>query len=191
VSLRQQLKRATAPEHKLLEARLALTADAISLDDYVYYLECSYGYYAAVEPMLVGSAHLDGLGLTASSQRLNALADDLAFFGKSPPSPPAASAYVPAQGAVPELLGCSYVFEGAALGGVVLYRHFEQKFGVSRARGASFLYGNGRKTARRWADFVETLDQIPLTPPEAGACVGAARATFRRMDAWFAEKGWR
>ena len=191
MSLRQHLKRATAAEHERLEARLALTSDAVSLGDYVYYLACTYGYYAAGEPVLMRSEYLDGLGIERLSfAKLDALADDLAFFGKSAPSAPAAAAYVPPQAAVPELLGCSYVLEGAALGGVVLYRHFEKRFGVSLGNGASFFYGNGRMTARRWADFVEVLDRVALTSAEQGACVEAARATFQRMDAWFAEKGW-
>jgi heme oxygenase len=191
VSLRQQLKHATASDHERLETRLALTSAAVSLHDYVLYLECTYGYYAAVEPILSRSEHLTGLGInTASFAKLDALASDLAFFGRSPPAAPAAIAYVPGHAAIPELLGCSYVLEGAALGGVVLYRHFQNRFGVTREKGASFFYGDGRQTASRWAAFVEALDRTGLTSAEEGACVSAARATFRCMDAWFAEKGW-
>ena len=191
MSLRQHLKRATAAEHRRLEERLALTGDSVALDDYVHYLECTYAYYAAVEPVLRCGRNVAALCVdTASSSGLAALADDLAFFGKGTPAA-AASAYVPPQGAVPQLLGCSYVLEGAALGGIVLYQHFEERFGLSRGKGATFLYGRGRETARRWASFVEALDGAGLDAHEEHACVAAARATFRAMDEWFAEMGWR
>ena len=191
MSLRQQLKRATAAEHERLEARLALTGDGVSLRDYVHYLACTYAYYAAVEPILRGSRSLAAAGVTTPCCfNLNALADDLAFFGIDTPSAATPTAYVPPPDAIPQLLGCSYVLEGAALGGVVLYRRFEQKLGVARGRGATFLYGHGRETARRWAAFVGALDQAALTAIEERACVGAARATFRGMDRWFAENGW-
>ena len=191
MSLRQQLKRATAAEHKLLEERLALTSVTVSLDDYVDYLECTYAYYAAVEPVLRRSEYLATRRMnTVTSSKLEALADDLAFFGKGTPSAPAAVAYVPGQAAIAEALGCSYVLEGAALGGMVLYRHFEQRFGLSRRTGAGFFYGRGPETARRWASFVEALDQTALTSPEERACIEAARATFRSMDRWYAANGW-
>lgn len=191
MSLRQRLKAATATEHKLLEERLALTGDSVSLDDYVDYLACTYPYYAAVEPVLREGAHLAALGVDATPSRsLAALAGDLAFFGKDKPRDPAPAAYVPAHDAMPELLGCSYVLEGAALGGLVLYRHFERRFALSRRRGAAFLHGRGRDTARRWAGFVEALDRTRLTPPQERACIDAARETFRSMDRWYAANGW-
>ena len=190
MSLRQQLKRETAPEHRLLEERLALTADTVTLGEYVHYLACTYGYYAGVEPVLRASSHLAALGIDAAPSKLEALARDLAFFGKDTPSAPAPEAYVPPHDAIPELLGCCYVFEGAALGGLVLYRQFENRFGLSHGSGAAFLYGEGRDTARRWARCVEALDRTTLTPAEEQACIGAARATFRSLDRWYAEKGW-
>ena len=191
MSLRQQLKRATALDHRLLEERLALTGNSVSLDDYAAYLECTYQYYAAVEPVLRASAHVAALGVdSASCSRLDALAHDLAFFGKDTPSAPAPAAYVPLRDTIPELLGCSYVLEGAALGGLVLYRHFEQRFGFSRGSGATFLYGRGRATAFRWATFVDALERATLTSAGERVCINAACATFRGMDRWYAENGW-
>lgn len=190
MTLRKRLRGGTATEHKRLEERLALTGSTFSLDHYVEYLGHTYAYYAAVEPVLRSSKYLVSYGINAAApSELNALARDLASFDKSTP-PLATGVYVPAHGSTPELLGCSYVIEGAALGGMVLYRHFQQRFGLSRHSGASFFYGNGVATARKWADFVEALDQTALRSAEERECVAAARATFHSMNTWFAEKGW-
>ena len=191
MSLRHQLKLATAAEHHSLEERLALTSESVSLDDYVQYLVCTYRCYAAVEPVLAGNAQLTARGLYAKSCiRLDALAADLRYFGRRTFPDASPFAYVPAQAAFPESIGCAYVLEGASLGGVVLSRHFERRFGVSRLKGGSFVQGDGAATASRWAHFVRALDDLDFSERERTACIDAACATFRGIEASFVAAGW-
>jgi heme oxygenase (biliverdin-IX-beta and delta-forming) len=187
--LRQKLKQATHAEHCRLEARLDLTCPDLPLSAYVRYLERSFQYYARVERLLHGRADLRALGIDSTRRAKTPwLEDDLRYFRKWPSAYAAPDTPLRASSGLAEALGCSYVLEGATLGGAYLYARLRARWGVEHGKGASFLYGYGTDTARMWKAFVSVLDAVSLSGPDEDACITAARTTFRTIEDWHAQE---
>ena len=72
---------------------------------------------------------------------------------------------VPDCSALPEindldtLMGALYVIEGSALGGQILYGQIHAKLGLDAHNGASFFFGEGKRTAQVWKWYVSLMQE--------------------------------
>jgi heme oxygenase len=116
------------------------------------------------------------------------LEQDLAYLGKNGEAENAPPPFLPSISSTSELLGVSYVVEGSALGGRALYPRLCSRWGIERHRGASFLFGYGADTSRRWQAFVAALNRVVLDEREENRCIAAARQMFTGLTEWFAHE---
>jgi len=120
-----------------------------------------------------------------NTEGLEALADDLAWFGARPAAPMGAMGSV---NDAASALGALYVVEGAALGARVIGRSVSASLGVAPGRGGSFFCGNTADAARmRWHAFSALLGWAETRLGAAGASrvVGGALDVFARLEQEF------
>lgn len=188
--LRDKLKSATREAHEALEARVALTHPELSFDDYVTYLQRLLPFYRALSDRLDAS-ELGAPLMADCASRVAWLQDDLTNLGKESHAAKVPPEFLPRIGSTSELLGVSYVVEGSALGGRALYARLQSRWGIERHSGASFLFGYGADTGRRWQAFIAALNAVVLGEREESRCIAAARRMFTGLTDWFAyPRGW-
>jgi heme oxygenase (biliverdin-IX-beta and delta-forming) len=187
--LRDALKAATHAAHVRLEKRLALDAADLTLDRYTRYLECMLGFHRTVARGLE-PARLVWSGAADCGIRVRWLEADLEDLGVEARYPAMPAHLLPGLRERPEIIGCSYVVEGASLGGLVLYRRLCDRWHLGQARGGSFLFGYGPGTAARWKRFVDAMNAAPLDEAGVRRCVDTARRTFGAVDSWLEQTGW-
>lgn len=184
------LREGTRAQHIALEGFLGLTAPGLTRRHYVRYLELTFSYYAAAHALVLSSCIVcDRWPRPALAPKLERLRDDLRHCGVDPKALPCAGADLLPLSSPQSLTGMAYVLEGAALGGLVLFKLLAQPMGYRQHRGASFLLGDGPETARRWSALKQALDCLPSG--DAQDYVDGARATFGGIHAWFARNAWR
>jgi heme oxygenase len=185
------LKTETRVLHDRIEQnpRLArLLAADLTPGEYRDTLARLYGFHAPLEAVLGARPEWARIGFSFDARRkAPLLARDLAALGL----PPAAVEGLPRCPDLPRLdhfadaLGCLYVLEGSTLGGQVIAKHLRRSLGVDAAHGAAFYHSYGRDTGRMWKAFGDMLTAC-AAPGDHTAIVGAADATFEKMDAWLA-----
>lgn len=81
-----------------------------------------------------------------------------------------------------DVLGSMYVFEGATLGGCIIYREVERVFGFSANAGARFFHGYGKETKEHWAAFLAVLSEYQSRSEFSSSVVVAALRTFEVFE---------
>jgi heme oxygenase len=190
LGLRSRLRTATAELHHSLEARLDLLSPQLSLERYRLLLLGFHGYYAAIEPRLVGLARETRVSLPIVA-RAGLLEQDLLSLGMRAE----AIAAGPRCADLPTLLdrehlaGCLYVLEGSRLGGRVIARFVEEHLGLTRLRGCCFFADEGQETTRRWTEVLSWLEGHAA---DAGVdqlrIVSSAGETFRSLERWLSAR---
>ncbi|MCC7084108.1 MAG: biliverdin-producing heme oxygenase, partial [Pirellulales bacterium] len=112
-----------------------------------------------------------------------ALQEDLRWLGVSPQAVELLPLCekLPAVATLEDALGVLYVMEGATLGGQVLSKHFNNRWGIVRHGGATFVNIYGDQTADHWARFLRWLQTDASDPARV---VAAAEETFQTLAAW-------
>lgn len=180
-SLLVRLRAATARQHAQLDAQLSHALASLTTDRYGAFLLASY---AAVEPLESAVAAL--LGHDGSWPRRTSLRADLTALGLQVTAVAAApDCQLPAS--IGEALGCAYVLEGSALGGVVL----ATRLGTTGRGASAYLRLRGPDTPLAWRSFLARLAAYDSTASEHDrerACT-AARAAFDTYAGCFAAAG--
>ncbi|MDH0747779.1 biliverdin-producing heme oxygenase [Pseudomonas sp. GD03842] len=188
VSVLQQLRIATAVQHKALEARLPLTHPDLDRQTYVRILEAYYGFHAPLQLRI--DAFLGADAREPEREKVATLIRDLHALGLSDAdiSRLPVCADLPPLDHVGHLFGIQYVMEGATLGGQVLRRLIFGRLGIEAENGAAFLDVYGRDTGRLWKAFLDRLAELdhPDVNPKV---VQAACATFACFEQWLARAG--
>lgn len=185
LTLRGALKAHTGALHERLEASLDLTGSGLDRERYATMMARFHGFYAPLEPALLGADWPDHGVRYAERLKTPSLRRDLAAFGMTPEAIDA----LPVCEALPRVdtaarrLGCLYVLEGSTLGGQFLTRHFATALGLTPDTGCAFFSGYGPATGPRWAAFVKLLDALD-TPDTRAEALDAALETFERLEAW-------
>lgn len=187
--LRDELKQGTRDAHERLENRLALDAPDLSPERYACYLAGMLAFHRSIAPPLAHAGRM-WPGVPDCAIRIGWLEADLKYLGVEPRRG-ASPHRLPAMPGLPEVIGCSYVVQGASLGGHVLHGQLRERWGLQRERGGSFLFGYGPGTAARWKKFVGTMNAAILDEEAVRRCTNAARRTFCALDAWFEQDGWK
>jgi heme oxygenase len=181
-----QLRAGTRDAHDRIEAIPGLgilLAPNVSAGAYIAALKALYAFQAGMHQLLP-KLLTDITGLNwPDADVLQALADDLAWFGVDLPRPAAGPRSVRDSGAA---LGALYLLEGSQLGGRVIGRSVTRSLGVSPGRGGSFFCGRTADNARhRWHEFCAVLTREGERRDADGCArvVAGAQASFAYFEA--------
>ena len=185
-SLRQRLKRETAPVHQHLEAQLGLLDPGLDVHRYRRVLETFYGFYVPLEKDVMQLAAAEPPLEFPLRARAELIARDLLALGSARADLAALPLCSdrPELTCVEDLAGCLYVLEGACLGGQVLSPLLQRRLGLAQESGAAFFAGDGERTLPRWAVVVAWLDGLPRTGASTARIISTAKATFAAFARW-------
>jgi heme oxygenase len=185
-SYRRQLRAATQDLHDSLEQKLDLLRPNLDLRNYRQLLERTYGYYDPLENQLTKAAeNQPWTNEVISRCKSSALQADLRWLGvkqQTIAALPRATRLPPIENFA-DVLGVMYVLEGASLGGKVLAKHFQNRWGLSKNGGASFLNFYGPELTENWDHYINWLE-ASLPEADLPRAIGTARATFETMGSW-------
>lgn len=169
--------------HAALEKRLPFFSERLDIDWYQRLVQAYYGFYQPMEAALYDSGLIpDGFD-QALRVKTPTLVSDLHALGLNSHALPRC-AHLPSLDTPAACLGVLYVLEGATLGGQVLRREMAQRLNVKADNGGAFLNVYGTETGRRWKDFLDYLDRMPLDTAAKQRAVDAARSTFSCFEQW-------
>ncbi len=85
-------------------------------------------------------------------------------------------------------MGGFYVIEGATLGGQIIRKHLNRRFGASVAAALSFYSGYGKQAAQEWRTFGALLGSLfdKAERSVQDEVVSGANATFIALEEWLA-----
>lgn len=181
------LKARTAEHHSSLESALPIFAESQSIESYTRVLRIFLGFYEPVETMLAAILDPHKIELNMSERRrAGLLRVDLLALGLLPAEIDLIprSKDLPTLKTVDEGLGTLYVLEGSTLGGQVIAREVEQRFGIGKEQGAAFFHGYGSRTGRMWLDLCSSIREYASHDGNTDAMVNAARSTFQSLESW-------
>lgn len=85
-------------------------------------------------------------------------------------------------GSLGQGLGCLYVLEGSALGGLVIYNAARRTLGVTPETGGRYFQGVGRSTVSDWKIFLTALNTIPARSVLGDEAETGALRTFGMIE---------
>jgi heme oxygenase len=188
-SVLQQLRTATAVQHRMLEARLPLTHCDLDFATYQRIIEAYYGFHMplqrSINRFFVAQADHSSFMQDPERHKVPALMKDLHALGLTDAQIqglPQCSE-LPVIDSVAQLLGVMYVMEGATLGGQVLRRIIADRLGIDAESGGEFLDVYGRDTGRLWKTFLKQLADFD-SPRYNTEVVQSACLTFECFQTW-------
>jgi heme oxygenase (biliverdin-IX-beta and delta-forming) len=171
----EQIRSATAVEHKKLEDRLFPFLNNIqSNEQYAQLLNAFYGYIFPVQEKI--AAFIDHSVVPDMNERRNAayIAADLETLNL-----PLAGSFAET---LPDIhdhasaMGALYVLEGSTLGGKIIAKTISEKIEPTEA--FRFFRGYGPETGPMWKKFTQYIEH-PLNQLNAKTVVNTATETFR------------
>lgn len=188
MTLRERLRTETRVQHERLEHRLAITERIASAAEYERLLKRLYGIYQPTEMRLrpfLGEFQKHGLDLTKRF-KTSKLEEDLRWFGCREERLAALPlcTELPVLRTYSHAVGCTYVLEGATLGGQIIARQLRQVLHAAVDECMSFYHPYGRETASMWSSFLMFLQTHAWAARELEQSVVAARDTFECMESW-------
>lgn len=184
------LRARTKDLHERVERTVDLPARLRSTASYAALLARFLGFYAPLEDRLTGLATFGPRIEPAARLKAHLLVGDLTALGLSTADvlalPRCTS--LPALTDASDGLGCMYVLEGATLGGQIVRREVERRFGLAPGRGCAFFGSYGERVGVMWHEFCHVLEGHAATVPgDADRIVAAAVGTFSGLERWLAE----
>lgn len=181
----ERLKLETAAEHAAAERTTGVMSPDLTLAQYRAYLERTYGFQKVADEQLVRAGVWEVLNLPAA-ERLKApqLERDLARLGVSDVSQLPLVAAPPVWPGVAEAIGGAYVLEGATLGGRVISRHIQHRFGPDAPR--DFLECYGPRTGESWQAFRAAVLRFAGSRELEDRVIAGAKSTFEAFTSWLA-----
>jgi heme oxygenase len=180
-----RLKLETAAEHAAVERATGVMKPGLTLVEYRLYLEKTVGFYLPVEETLRRMDVWGALELAAEERvKLTFLTRDLSLL-RSDPAGVAVCDAPPQLAGLAEAVGCAYVLEGSTLGGRVISRHVQQRFGAAVPRG--FLECYGAHTGESWQAFRAAVLSFATTRQIEDRVISGARETFRAFTRWLTQ----
>lgn len=179
----ERLKIETAADHAAIEEATGVLSPRLSLAGYRAYLASTFGYYDVVEPRLREAGVWPALKLPAGErQKLPLLRRDLRALGATELASLPRCEAPPEWRTLARAIGGAYVLEGSTLGGRVISRHVQQRFGSAVPR--SFLECHGARTGELWQAFREALCRFASSRELEAGIIDGARTTFQSFTRW-------
>jgi heme oxygenase (biliverdin-IX-beta and delta-forming) len=179
----ERLKLETAAEHAAIEDAAGVLDPGLDLDRYRVYLERTFGFYQTVEEQLRRLEVWEALNLPAMErEKLPLLAEDIVLLGNLQPVSIRACTAPPAFASTAEAVGGAYVLEGSTLGGRLISRHVQDRFGPDVAR--SFLECYGADTGAKWQSFRAALARYASSGEIEDRIIAGAQQTFHAFRRW-------
>jgi heme oxygenase len=183
----ERLKLETAADHAAIEEASAILHPRLSIEGYRAYLEDTFGFYQIAEPQLARKGVWQRLELSASERfKLPLLIRDLQALGCADPSSLPVCEAPPEWPGAAEAVGAAYVLEGSTLGGKVISRHIQQRFGADIPR--AFLECYGPSSGEYWRAFRSALPRFASTRELENRMISGAQATFRTFTRWLGRR---
>jgi heme oxygenase (biliverdin-IX-beta and delta-forming) len=187
VDIMTALKAGTIEQHASIERIMPFFKDDFSLESYIRVLKAFLGFFEPVEFELRSIATRDSFGFNIDRrQRTNLLRMDLLALGVTP----ADMELIPKCDHLPRLenvddgIGCLYVLEGSTLGGQLIARELQTRFGVEEKSGSQFFHGYGSQTGLKWREFCTSVRIYTAGGKSQLAIVQSARSTFESLESW-------
>jgi len=183
----ERLKLETAADHAAIEEASAILHPRLDLAGYRAYLEDTFGFYQIAEPRLAEMGVWELLELPAVERlKLPLLLRDLRALGCVDPSALPVCETPPDWPGAAEALGAAYVLEGSTLGGNVISRHIQRRFGGDVPR--AFLECYGPRTGENWRTFRAALSRFATSREIENRMVNGAQSTFRTFTRWLGRR---
>lgn len=187
----QEIKNKTHNNHVRLEANdllKSLTTKDLDFDTYYRILTRFYGFFSPIEEILNSNREIPVfLSDFKTRRKASLLKEDIEYIaertGKG--STLETCLELPEVSNTSKAFGCIYVMEGSTLGGQFIFRNLEKTLHLSPNKGASFFYGYGSETGKRWKDFKNAfLDFSSKSSSNGSQSIAAAIETFEKLDNW-------
>jgi heme oxygenase len=186
-SILERLKLETAADHAAIEEASAILHPRLSVEGYRAYLEDTFGFYRIAEPQLARMGVWQLLGLPAIERfKLPLLIRDLQALGCVDPSSLPVCEAPPEWPGPAEAIGAAYVLEGSTLGGNVISRHIQQRFGADVPR--AFLECYGASTGEQWRALRTALPRFATSREIENRMISGAQSTFRAFTRWLGRR---
>jgi len=186
MTLLERLKIETRAAHDRIEGAIDLDRRIASREAYRDLLIRFHGFHKAWESAAAGMAPDRGFFQNRCKTRL--LARDLEALGLAPEEIerlPQCHPLMPLP--APEaVLGSMYVVEGSTLGGAIIAREVERRFGYTAQTGCAYFRSYGRDIAAMWKSFGAILLEAS-SPKTDDVIVASAQKTFDVMHDWLCE----
>lgn len=179
------LKAATQLEHDALDAALDLLNPELGAAAYKRSLEAFFGMYAPLETALsaVSGWRENGIELHERT-KASLLRADLISLGVDQPDALPMCRTLPSLSSIAGAFGCLYVLEGASLGGQLVSRYVEKRFGYTSLHGAQYFNGYGARTGEMWMSFRRAADACGRESGPRDAMISGALSTFTAFREW-------
>jgi heme oxygenase len=168
------LKSNTAAYHRSVEELMPFFRRDFSLEEYVRTLEAFFGFFDPIEQLLSDAVNWSNIGFDfPARRRAHLLRADLRALGSTESSVEEIGrcTRLPAILNQDAALGCLYVLEGSRLGGVIISRELERRFGIGERSVLHSSPAAGRKSA-------------DCGRSSALFCANGLRANPRGINAW-------
>jgi len=82
-------------------------------------------------------------------------------------------------------LGFMYVIEGSKLGGKVIFKHLNQRLGISTECGGRFISDNGANTGNHWKEFLTRFSEYIIGNQGEKEAIAGARFAFESIYQYY------
>jgi heme oxygenase len=180
------LRSATTVSHQRLEKRLDIKTRFTGLAAYRAHLEKMWGFCAALEEPLRPESFGGALPDYEIRRKLPLLTQDLLAIGMESAELLSLERCIrlPAHLDAAAAFGCTYVMEGATLGGRTLLPLVEDRLGFTPDRGAAYLGSYRDNVAGMWRDFGAAVDDWCDRGERRESAARAAVMTFDALTEW-------
>ena len=185
----QELKIATAIQHKQLEQRVNLLERLNSTVTYRDLLAEFYGFYEPLEAKIAAfNLPFDFIQERAKSSWLERDLQQLRLTREQISDLPKCHS-LPVLNSVAQALGCMYVLEGSTLGGQIIAREIKQKLQLDETNGALFFNGYGEETGSMWKSFGAAVNNWVAQNGQRSMVIASAKESFEKFGQWLAQTG--
>jgi heme oxygenase (biliverdin-IX-beta and delta-forming) len=161
-----ELRRATAVQHRALEADAGIWELLASKASYEKLLARSFGIYSVLETQIEAVSNLAAVLTDLGARRkVSALRADLAVLGVAA-ADCEICADVPKVATIAAALGCLYVLEGSTLGGQMMAREVGKRLDLGPQDGCEFFSSYGPRVGDMWKSFTRDLEEYSSANPD-------------------------
>lgn len=184
------LRAETQFAHKQLEQTKILArlfAPDFALAEYRDLLVRFYGFVAAIEPLIFDNLPTSHQPVLAHRLKADLLVQDLVALGMdvSAVSHISRCDDLPQLDSFPHQMGALYVMEGSTLGGRVISKRLQERFGATVENKLNYYQAYGDNTGAEWKAFQTFMGkQFDEHGDGMATVIAAANATFTALYHW-------